>query len=252
MVDMHVGRAKVPDPDDFEKQFPMSVFEAIRTRRSIRRFIEDKEVPEAMWKKLIDVCRWAPSACNRQGWRFVVMKDKSQVDRLAEAGSVYYLKRLPLAMLMVYDKRTDNVKYHDHLQSACAGIMNMFLAAHAMGLGMVWCDNLPAKSDIRKIFNIPWHYDIIALLGFGFYDKNNMPPPLPRKKSVDELFSFDRWSLVEPVPNRLDIKLRLKTFFRWCYHATPIWLKKYLHPFAKKFEKIFDPKDMKTDVKEMK
>jgi len=67
MVDMHVGRAKVPDPDDFEKQFPMSVFEAIRTRRSIRRFIEDKEVPEAMWKKLIDVCRWAPSACNRQG-----------------------------------------------------------------------------------------------------------------------------------------------------------------------------------------
>ena len=252
MVDMHVGRAKVPDPDEFEKKFSMSVFEAIRTRRSIRRFLEDKPVPEEMWKKLIDVCRWAPSACNRQGWRFIVIKDKQQIGRLAEAGSVYYLQRLPLAMLMVYDKRTDNVKYHDHLQSACAGIMTMFLAAHAMGLGMVWCDNLPAKSDVKKIFKIPWNYDVIALLGFGFYDKGQAPPPMPRKKSIDEMFSFDFWQLPEVIPNPIDFRLRLKTFFRWGYHATPVWLKKYLHPFAKKFEKIFDPKDMKDDVKELK
>lgn len=246
-----IPKRKVPEPDEFEKNNSMSVFEAIRTRRSIRRFIEDKEVPEHMWKKLIDVCRWAPSACNRQGWRFIIIKNKKKIEELGEAGTVYYLKRIPLPMLMLYDKRTDNVTYHDHLQSACSGIQNMFLASHAMGLGMVWCDNLPAKSDIRKIFKIPWNYDIIALLGFGFYDKGNMPPPLPRKREIEQMFTLNEWAFDEPVPNRLDIKLRLKTFFRWCYHATPVPIKKYLHPFAKKFEKIFDPKDIKSDVKEI-
>ncbi|MEK6812883.1 MAG: nitroreductase family protein [Nanoarchaeota archaeon] len=251
MVDVKIKRIKVPDPDEFEKKYPMGVFEAIRTRRSIRRFIEDKPVPEEMWRKLLDVCRWAPSACNRQGWRLIVIKDKEQINKLAEAGSVYYLKRLPLAMLMLYDKRTDNVTYRDHLQSACSGIMNMFLASHAMGLGMVWCDNLPAKSDVKKIFKIPWNYDVIALLGFGFYDQNITPPPLPRKKQIEEMFSYDYWQLQEPIPNPIDFKLRLKTVLRWCYHAMHIWLKNYLHPIAKKFEKVFEPKDMKSDVKEI-
>ena len=54
----------------------MDVFEAIKGRRTIRHFTE-KPVPEDIFKKIIDAARWAPSACNRQGWRFIVIKNKA-------------------------------------------------------------------------------------------------------------------------------------------------------------------------------
>lgn len=229
----------------------MDVLEAIHTRRSIRRFLQDKPVPDDLLKQIVDAARWGPTACNRQGWRFIVIKNRKQIEKLAEAGSVYYLTRIPLPILVLYDRRTDNTTYQDHLQSASAAIQNMFLAAHSLGLGMVWCDNLPAKSDVKSIFKVPWNYDVIALLGFGYYNASDMPPPLPRKKTVEEIISYDVWQFPEKIPNQLDLKLRIKTFLRKCYHAVPIPIKKYLHPLAKKLEKKFDPKDIKSDVKEI-
>ena len=226
----------------------MDVFEAIKGRRTIRHFTE-KPVPEDIFKKIIDAARWAPSACNRQGWRFIVIKNKEQIEKLEKAGTVYFLKRIPLPILVLYDKRTDNTAYQDHIQSASAAIQNMFLAAHSLGLGMVWCDNLPSKRYIRKLFKIPWHYDIISLAGLGYYNKENLPKALPRKKEIEELYCYDYWSLNEEIPGRLNLKLRVKKFLRGTYHSMPLFIKKYLNPIAKKFEKKFDPKD--TEVKEL-
>ena len=149
-----------------------------------------------------------------------------------------------MPILVLYDKRTDNSAYHDHIQSASAAIQNMFLAAHSSGLGMVWCDNLPAKKTIRKIFKIPWNYDVVSLVGLGYYKKESMPKALPRKKRAEELLSYDYWSFDEKTPSRLDFKLRIKRFLRIIYHSMPVGLKKYLRPIAIRFEKKFDPKDV--------
>ncbi|HDI01937.1 MAG TPA: nitroreductase family protein, partial [Candidatus Bathyarchaeota archaeon] len=62
----------------------MEVLEAIRTRRSIRRFTRD----EVTWEEeltLIDAARWAPSAGNLQPWEFVVVRRQDLKERLASA-----------------------------------------------------------------------------------------------------------------------------------------------------------------------
>ena len=59
----------------------LTVWEAIESRRSIRRFAPD-DVPEAVIEQLLEAARLAPSASNRQPWRFIVVKDQERKKEL--------------------------------------------------------------------------------------------------------------------------------------------------------------------------
>ena len=63
----------------------MDVFEAIKVRRSIRRYKKGAEIPEEHLRKILEAARLAPSAANRQPWRFIVVRDPEVKRRLAEA-----------------------------------------------------------------------------------------------------------------------------------------------------------------------
>jgi len=56
----------------------------IKGRRSIRRWKKD-EVPEELLKKVVELATWAPNGGNYQGWRFVIVKKKETIERMADA-----------------------------------------------------------------------------------------------------------------------------------------------------------------------
>ena len=60
----------------------MEVLEAIRKRRSIRRFT-DYYVTDDEIRELLEAARWAPSWANTQVWEFVVVRDKAQIEKIA-------------------------------------------------------------------------------------------------------------------------------------------------------------------------
>ena len=62
----------------------MDVYDAIRKRKSIRRY-KDKEVEQEKLMRILEAARLAPSAANKQEWRFVVVRDKEKRKKLAEA-----------------------------------------------------------------------------------------------------------------------------------------------------------------------
>jgi nitroreductase len=62
----------------------MNFFDAIQNRKSIRRFKQDP-VPDEDITKILDAGRFAPSASNTQPWRFIVIKDKALLKKMAEA-----------------------------------------------------------------------------------------------------------------------------------------------------------------------
>ena len=64
----------------------MNVSDAIRTRKSVRRFL-DKPVEKEKLLEVLEAGRLAPSASNRQEWRYVVVTDKGMREKLAEAAS---------------------------------------------------------------------------------------------------------------------------------------------------------------------
>ena len=118
----------------------MDLFEAVRQRRSIRVF-KDEAVPEELIEKIIEAAQWAPSACNSQEWRFIVIDNPEVKEKLLKETTAYFVGRAPLLILVLYSNRTHNFEYKDHLLSAAMAIQNMQLAAHALGLGSCCVNN---------------------------------------------------------------------------------------------------------------
>lgn len=63
------------DLQEFEK--------LVKGRRSIRQW-QKKDVPDELLKKAVELATWAPNGGNYQGWRFIIVKDKKAIDRMAD------------------------------------------------------------------------------------------------------------------------------------------------------------------------
>jgi nitroreductase len=214
----------------------MDLIEAIKNRRSIRSF-EDRPVPEELIRKIVEAGQWAPSACNRQDWKFIIIDSKEVKEKILGGTTAYFVGKAPLLILVLYSNRTDNLEYKDHLLTAAMAIQNMQLAVHASGLGSCCVNNLPIKSRLRKILNIPRHYDPVSLVCIGY--PKIVPKALKRKETLDEIVCRNSFNFKNDFPS-IDFKLQVKRIVRYIYYRLPVFLKKLLEPIARKFEKRFD------------
>lgn len=214
----------------------MDVFEAIKNRRSVRKF-EDKPVPEELIRKIVEAGQWSPSACNRQAWKFIVVDSMEVKERLIRETTAHFVKKAPLLIFIVYSNRTDNLEYKDHLLSGAMAAQNMQLAAYSLGLGACCVNNLPVKSRLRKILNVPRSYDPVAMLCIGY--PRAVPKPMKRKDDIDGILCWNSFTFKDEYP-ALDIGLNIKRAVRYIYYRLPASIKKLLDPLAEKFEKRFD------------
>jgi nitroreductase len=115
-----------------------TVLQAIRERRSIRKFTADPVDKQAL-TAILEAGQWAPSGMNNQPWRFlVVTRDDPRTAKLAECTKYASIVRSAAACICVFlDKGALYSEMKDH-QGAGACIQNMLLAIHTLGLGAVW------------------------------------------------------------------------------------------------------------------
>ena len=103
----------------------MNVQEAILTRRSIRAF-KDDPVDLTLVNELIKCAIYAPSSGNKQGWKFIIVTDKSIKEFLCDhngcamSSGRNIIKESPCGILVLYrnDISKNSRIYHDHIQSA--------------------------------------------------------------------------------------------------------------------------------------
>ena len=148
----------------------MDALECIHTRRSVRRF-EDKEVPESFIKEILAAGMTAPSAGNQQPWQFIVIKDKKTLNKIPEFHEYAQMCRnANIAILVCAD--LSNIKHEDMWQQDCsAATQNILLAAHAIGLGAVWCGVYPRKSKMdgfKELLSIPDGIVPFSLVPVGY------------------------------------------------------------------------------------
>ena len=175
--------------------------EAIRGRRSIRRY-EKREVPKGVLERLITAATWAPSAHNRQPWRFAVVTDEAMRRRLAKAmgqalqedltadgapeeviemdvqRSYRRISGAPALILLcmtevdmdVYpDERRQRNERLMAVQSAAMAGQNLLLAAHAEGLGSCWmCAPLFCQDVVRQTLGLPAEWQPQGLITLGY------------------------------------------------------------------------------------
>ena len=178
-----------------------ALLDIIRTRRSIRRY-QDRPVPRDVLERLLEAAIWAPSAHNRQPWRFVVLTRAADRRRLAEAmaarlrrdlgadgvaqevieadaaRSIGRLTGAPtlivVCMTMVDmdtypDARRQEAERTMAVQSVAMAAQNLLLAAHAEGLGACWlCAPLFCGDVVRDTLALSADMEPQGIIALGY------------------------------------------------------------------------------------
>ncbi|MDI6768390.1 MAG: nitroreductase family protein [Anaerolineales bacterium] len=206
---MMVGRQLTADLHDF-----------LRTRRSIRRFTPDP-VPAAVIERILETATYAPSAHNKQPWRFAVVTDLSAKARLAEAicarfradmtadaapeeeianriaRTIRRTTEAPLVIVLCREvtqvrPQPDIVRQQAEstmgMQSVAMAGLQLLLSAHAEGLGGTWiCWPLFAPQETRAALDLPAEWEPQGMVFIGYSAEE---PPIPGRKPLSEITLF--------------------------------------------------------------
>jgi nitroreductase len=146
----------------------MDALTAILTRRSIRRYTGDP-VTQGEINTLLTAGFYAPSASDRRPWEFVVVRDRTILNRFAENGQYQKMMYEARAAIIVCGNEK-RMPVHDLLINDCsAASQNILLAAHAIGLGAVWCGIVQPEmiKRFREDLGLPEHILPVAAIALG-------------------------------------------------------------------------------------
>ena len=192
----------------------MDLTEAIKARRSIRKFKPDP-IPDSAIKELLDAARLAPSGSNLQPWRFVVVKSEGAKSKLNEGTPLPFVAKAPVVIACCVDTQAfstvgtrvkelaeagaftdtplDNMDSDSYQKrrrqmdetaaqaylglNAAIAIDHITLKAVDLGLGTCWV-MMFSQNKVKKVLELDERYRIIALMPVGYPDQN--PSPRPR------------------------------------------------------------------------
>ncbi len=163
----------------------MSLVDIIISRRSIRRY-EKREVPENILSKILEAGRQAPSANNRQPWRFIIVTDEEIKKKLSRGRWNRFIKDSAFTIVGCgyigdsYGKRWSTI-------DTTIALQNMVIAAWSLGIGSCWIGDF-REEEVRRLLNIPDEWKVIALISFGYPAEK---PSNVWKKPLSEIVSYN-------------------------------------------------------------
>lgn len=178
-----------------------SFLELVQHRQSDRAYL-DKPVEKEKIDRILEAARLAPSACNSQPWKFVVVTDPKKRMEVANATSStilsmnHFTKQAPVQLVVIEENGnfTSSVggwatnKHYPHIDLGIVAA-HITLAATDEGLGSCiigWCDG----KKIQKTLDIPKNKRVMLVILLGY-------PALPlrekKRKTTEEIVSYDQY-----------------------------------------------------------
>ena len=161
----------------------MDIEEAIKKRRTIRRFKQDP-IPMDILKKLIDYARVAPMARNVQGLEYVIVESSETREKLFKlikfAGSLPEDQRTPepgrepTAYIIVLVNIEIKPSFFDF--DIGAAVENILLGAISYGIGSCWMANINARK-IKSLLKVPDQYQVKHVISLGYPDEESFMEP---------------------------------------------------------------------------
>lgn len=145
----------------------------IKDRRSIRKY-QDVAYDEQQIIEILKAAMQAPTARNRQTWKFIVVTNKKALQDMPELSpSTSMMKTANFAIIVVGDRKLDDNDAYLYVNGAAA-IENMLLEAEHLGLGSCWCAIGPNEDRIKafkEYYQIADDLLPIAVVAFGVSDE---------------------------------------------------------------------------------
>ena len=162
----------------------MDVFEAVTQRKSIRKY-KDKEIEKEKLIKVLESARIAPSASNRQEWKFIVVKDENTRNKLVSAAhDQKFVGQAPVTIVAcsTESERIMPCGQHAYTVDLSIAVSFMMLEATELGLGTCWLGAFDEEA-VKEILGIPSDIRVPAMFTLGYADEN--PVARPRKALKD-------------------------------------------------------------------
>jgi nitroreductase len=148
------------------------IIEAIKTRRSIRKFTKEP-VSDELLDQILESALWAPSGKNNQPWKFAVIRDS--IIRRSLASFTHYgdmIQNAPVCIAVFLDRSRVYDRTKD-VQAVGASIQNMLLTLHSMGLGGVWLGEiLKNKEKVSELLGAEKGLELMAIVALGHPNEN--------------------------------------------------------------------------------
>ena len=145
------------------------MLEAIRNRRSIRKYL-DKPVQEEKLEILLRSAMQAPSAMNTQPWEFVVSQKREVMEQIPEIHPYAQMVADAGAVIIVCGNKNLQSEIGYIVEDCSAAVQNILIEAVNQNLGAVWLGVYPRAErmkEIASLFNLPEHIVPIAIVSIG-------------------------------------------------------------------------------------
>jgi len=147
----------------------MDLYEVIRLRKSVRAYRSDS-IPDDVLGRVLEAGRLAPSASNRQEWRYVVVRDAAMRAKLAEASNGQkFVAEAPV--VLVACARTDGHKMTCgepcYPIDVAISLDHITLRAAEEGLGTCWIGAF-SQPAVKKLLGVPDDIRVVALMPLGY------------------------------------------------------------------------------------
>jgi nitroreductase len=164
----------------------MEFADLIKKRFSARKYASKKVEPEKL-AALLEAGRLAPTACNNQPVKLIVVKSDAGMERLKKASKTF---DAPLAVIVCSDldkcwKRPHDGKLSGDIDASIV-TDHIMIQATELGLGSVWVCSFDPEI-LRKQFNIPQNFEPVNLLIIGYSDDEAPNPRHFIRKNIDEI-----------------------------------------------------------------
>ena len=160
----------------------MEALEAIRTRRSIRRYTGEP-IPRGDLEKIVDAGRLAATGHNRQPWDFIVVTEPARLEKLRLRP---WMDKAAAVIVVVLDREAPYWQ-----EDGSAAVQNMLVAATALGYGSCWLQGqtTPHNDAVKSLLNIPADKHLMTLVPLG------VPAEAPEKekKSLAEVIHWESY-----------------------------------------------------------
>jgi nitroreductase len=184
-----------------QEEIDMDLMEAIKGRRSIRKYKPDP-VPEEVFRTVMEAVRWSPSWANTQCWEVIAIKDPSVKSELATVlpkgnPAIPSMAEAPLILVLCgrkgisgfYKGQMTTVKGDWLMFDTGIAMQSLCLAAYSLGLGTVVVGMFDHKKA-EKILGVPGEVEVVAMTPLGYPATEGSTP---KRKDISEFVFFDRY-----------------------------------------------------------
>ncbi|MBC7194555.1 MAG: nitroreductase family protein [Caldisericia bacterium] len=168
------------------------ILREILERYSVRKY-QNKDVPQELILECLEAARLAPSANNRQPWKFIVVRDSEIRKKIGEPTTwAKFIKDAPVLIVGCVTEKSFKMGgwYDSSILDIGIAMEHIALQATHLGLGTCWIGDFDEKL-VKELLNIPEDVRVAALMTLGYSAHDKIPEK--RRKKLEEIVSFEKY-----------------------------------------------------------